>query len=349
MEPDPDWYLEHVVVASGPERALVGPVRQHQAAWLATARHARETAGELRAAVELSLRQGFVLTPDDLRRLHVAPAIPRRLVRRREWSRPRRGTISPLPLADGGHSGTCHEIAAAAAALVWPGMTISHASATAIRGLPLLKPPGRPTLTVDHWYRSCTRDDIRLHIAALWRDDFDDWFGAPITTIPRTIIDLARARGVRDGLVAADAALHEHLTTPAELRRVLARQRGWPGVQAARRAIDLADHRAESPLESLARLCLIDGGLPTPELQVWIDTAVRPYRVDMLFRAQRVIVELDGLGKYRGDPRALAEEKIRQEHLERAGYRVVRLLWDDIVRRPAESVARVRAALAARG
>jgi very-short-patch-repair endonuclease len=112
--------------------------------------------------------------------------------------------------------------------------------------------------------------------------------------------------------------------------------------------VQLADGRSESPLESLARLCLVDGGLPLPDLQVRVDTDGGPYRVDMLYRKQRVIIELDGLLKYRNDPRALVAEKRRQEHLERAGYRVIRLLWEDVLHRPAETLARVRAALAGR-
>jgi hypothetical protein len=183
------------------------------------------------------------------------------------------------------------------------------------------------------------------HIGHLGQRD-RDWFGVPVFSIERTIVDLARERGVRDGLVAADAALRERLTTRDQLEQTLALQRGWPGVRAARRVVELADGRAESPLESISRLCLLDGGLPSPDLQAWVATAVRAYRVDMLFREHKVIVEMDGLLKYRGNPRALADEKLRQEHLERAGYRVVRLLWDDVVNHSAEAVARVRAALA---
>ena len=100
-------------------------------------------------------------------------------------------------------------------------------------------------------------------------------------------------------------------------------------------------------LESLTRLCLVSGGLPTPELQAWVDTAFRRYRVDMLYRRERVVIEVDGLVKYRAAG-ALADEKRRQEYLERAGYRVVRVLWEDVINAPWTVIARVRAALAGR-
>ena len=55
-------------------------------------------------------------------------------------------------------------------------------------------------------------------------------------------------------------------------------------------------------------------------------------RVDFLFRAQRTIVEFDGLVKYGGaDGRhALIEEKRREDQLRSLGYQVVRLIWRDL-------------------
>ena len=55
-------------------------------------------------------------------------------------------------------------------------------------------------------------------------------------------------------------------------------------------------------------------------------------RVDFLFRAQRTIVEFDGLLKYGGaDGRqALVEEKRREDTLRSLGYQVVRLTWRDL-------------------
>jgi very-short-patch-repair endonuclease len=66
--------------------------------------------------------------------------------------------------------------------------------------------------------------------------------------------------------------------------------------------------------------------------------------VDALWPDRRVVLECDGLVKY-SDADALANEKKRQEALERAGYRVVRVTWDDVVNNPVETVARVLEAL----
>ena len=110
----------------------------------------------------------------------------------------------------------------------------------------------------------------------------------------------------------------------------------------------MADGRAESVLESLTRLCFIVHGLPAPQLQSWIYACGRRYRVDMFWPKARVIVEVDGLLKYRDRADALVAEKRRQENLERAGHRVIRVLWDDVVNHPAETARRVATALAGR-
>ena len=55
-------------------------------------------------------------------------------------------------------------------------------------------------------------------------------------------------------------------------------------------------------------------------------------RVDFLFRAQRTIVEFDGLLKYggAGGRQALIDEKRREDALRSLGYQVVRLTWRDL-------------------
>jgi very-short-patch-repair endonuclease len=150
------------------------------------------------------------------------------------------------------------------------------------------------------------------------------WFGADVTTLARTVVDLAR-HSRRDGLVAADAALREHLVTPEDLGKALTTAVGWPGVRAAREVVRLASPLAESPLESLVRLALHDDGFPPPQLQVRIAW----YRVDFAWPRQRVIIEADGRVKYSGDE--LWREKRREHELRRRGYTVIRVLWTDVL------------------
>ena len=168
--------------------------------------------------------------------------------------------------------------------------------------------------------------------------------GAPVTTLARTAVDLARKGPALSAVVVYDCALR--LEVPREeLEEVLRVARGWPGSKRAAAFVAFADARAESALESIGRWRMSQLGLPTPELQVPLhdDLGLMGYP-DFLFEQQRVIGEADGLLKYRQDdpdappePRdrdALAREKQREDRFRDAGYAVFRFTWDMAVRRP---------------
>jgi hypothetical protein len=291
-------------------------------------------------AARLALRQGFVLTRAQAIAVGLGPPEQRRLLHRGTWSQPRRGILSVLPA---GHPGA-PETGATAAALARPGSVITHESAAILHGLPVLTPPARPILTSDarHWGGT---DAALIRAASVPAAHRQSWYGAPLSSVARTIFDVSRASGAAAGLVVADAALAESLCTRSAVQDLCAFGEGWPGVGAARQVAELMNHLSESPLESITRLCLADGGLPPPELQARVRTERGRYRVDMLWSRERVIVEADGAVKYRDDS-ALWREKRRQEDLEQAGYRVVRVTWADVTADPERTVRRVRAALA---
>jgi very-short-patch-repair endonuclease len=240
-------------------------------------------------------------------------------------------------------------LTAVAASLAWPGAVISHESAAVVHGLPARVLPRVAILTVVRNSVTGRRSDIHARRAALGDRDIGRWFGARVTWVPRTVTDLARHDRIA-GLMAADSALREQQCTRAELDASASACAGWPGSASARWVAYNADAQSESPLESWTRAIVIDAGLPAPELQVRIQDPVDGWhcRVDMLWREQRVVLEADGKIKYasataRGNE--LWAEKRRQERLERLGYRVVRVLWDDLERHPAQTIARIQHAL----
>ncbi len=239
------------------------------------------------------------------------------------------------------------EIAAAAVALVRPGAALSHECAALAHGLDVLHVPSVATLTTGVRAHAAARSGAVVRCAALEEPDLARWFGVSITTCARTVIDTAR-RGVRDGIVVADSALRDEVVTHEELRAALTRQHRWGGIATAKRVIALASHLSESPLESLTRLFLTERGIPLPEQQRWIRTYRGWYRVDGLWPELAVILEVDGMVKYQtpsGEDHPLAEEKLRQEALERAGFTVIRVIWSDVSPRPAATDARIRAVL----
>jgi len=315
-------------------------MRARQGEWQARALELRRIApdGPVAGAVTQALRQGFVLRRRQALSAGLTESHLRRLVRRGTWSLPRHGVLAVLPHADA----IAGSLRATAAALVRPGHVVSHRSAALLHGLPLLATPHAPELTALRASTLGARTACRVRGAALAADEVTDWFGAPVTTIARTVVDLGHHHGRAAALVAADGAMHEGLLTAAALDAAVARCSGWPGICAVREVVLLVSPLAESPLESLTRLCLVDAGVLTPELQVEIIDPADGWRcrVDMLWRAARVVLEADGKVKY--TDRELWREKLRRERLERLGYRVVRALWNDVTAQPDELVQRVR-------
>jgi Protein of unknown function (DUF559) len=170
-----------------------------------------------------------------------------------------------------------------------------------------------------------------LYATDLPADQVATKFGFPVTTAARTVVDLARALEFCAGVVAADSALHQRLTTMAELRSVIARLPRRRGIARATEVVEFANMKAESPLESIARIGFKDCALPPPELQIQLGSEFEPIaRVDFYWKQYRTAAEADGAMKYDEDP-GLARRQLRRDHLLRAeGYEVVHFTWQDI-------------------
>lgn len=111
--------------------------------------------------------------------------------------------------------------------------------------------------------------------------------GLPVTSFWRTVFDCLVAFPPPDALAIADRALR---LSQASARQVVdylcSAHRGRRGVRGAVRVAALADARAESGGESIARWTMLEAGFEPPELQVWIEDPVEPgtwFRVDFLW------------------------------------------------------------------
>jgi len=211
------------------------------------------------------------------------------------------------------------------------GYAVSHLSAVATLGLPVVTSDiGR--VHVSHVGKGKSRQDRRRHVHPTVSSQEVIAYGGVLVVNPAlAVIQMASCDGLRAGIIAADAALARRLVTAGDLAHALASS-GLTGESA--RAVEMADGRSESPGESWSRLVFAGLGLPAPELQAEIrDVGGRLVgRVDFLFRAQRLIVEFDGLVKYdgAGGRQALIAEKRREDALRALGYQVVRLTWRDL-------------------
>lgn len=220
---------------------------------------------------------------------------------------------------------------------------VSHTSAAALWGLPLLRPS--PTTHVTQSWLPNRRNGAGIvrHVTRLGDGETTVRHGHPVTTLERTAVDCAMTLGLRGGLVVVDAALHVGADRGV-MATTLAALAGRRGVRVARAVLDLADDGAESPGESLTRLRLVQGGLPRPETQLAVDTHLGTLWGDLGWREQRALVEYDGRTKY-GANGAVADdllaERRREVALLEAGWRVLRVTAADL-RTPDVLAARAR-------
>jgi hypothetical protein len=137
-------------------------------------------------------------------------------------------------------------------------------------------------------------------------DEIEMVGGILVTSVARTIADLARVIAFEEAVVCTDSALFRsrkglgHRVGRSELRTALVRAPRRHGTAAAGRVFDFATDLSESVGESRSRVAIRVAGLPPPELQVVLHSAEgRPLgRVDFWWEKWGVVGEFDGRVKY---------------------------------------------------
>jgi len=302
---------------------------------------------EIRLTRQL-LADGYA--PDELRRLQRDGRLVH--VRRGAWSTPQAGAAEETT-AEARH----RLLVEAVAAQMQPGGVFSHGSAALLHGLPVwTETLERAHLTRNRSTGAKRRRDVELHTATLSAEHVTVVDGLPVTTLPRTVADLARLLPFDQAVAAGDRAAALGLDF-GHLDDVLRFQEQWPGVRQARRVADFLDARAESAGESVSRVRIGELGLPSPIPQYEVFDAVGTMigRVDFAWPDRRTIGEFDGRIKYGALLRpgerpedVVYAEKLREDALRDAGWQVVRWVWADLAR-PLEIQQRLVRAFARAG
>jgi hypothetical protein len=243
------------------------------------------------------------------------------------------------------------QVASAVSGQSAPAAVASHQTAALIHGIALFEAPDAGIVCLTRppgGYRGGGMPGVRFYSAVLPSAHLASGYGIKLTTAARTVVDLARSLPYLEGVASADSALHQRLTTKAELRRALTDCASWAGIGQARRVVEFSNERAESVFESAARVIFAEAGLTPPQLQIDIvDDAFRFIgRVDFLWQEHQTIVEADGMEKYE-DPQQARDQIRRDIRLRDAGYKVVHLTWAELFGDQARVIARIRKAFAA--
>jgi very-short-patch-repair endonuclease len=227
------------------------------------------------------------------------------------------------------------------AVLAYDGV-LSHVSAAAASGLPLLVTPEKPHLILPPHRRPRPGPPAVLHWANVSSRERQD----RITSLSRTVVDCARILPFAEALAVADAALATRHLLPEELLAEVSAMRG-AGCPNARRVAAAATPLAGSFLESILRALLISAGIEGFEPQVVVSHDGFRARVDLGHRVARLALEAEGF-EYHGSRRDFAADCYRYDELNTAGWLVLRFTYEQLIGDPAWVVATVRAALAHR-
>jgi hypothetical protein len=179
-------------------------------------------------------------------------------------------------------------------------------------------------------------------VAPLSTCDIASLDGIPVTTLTRTVLDLARTLPFLQAVPVADRALalaQSSADLQSDLQDGLQGLARWPGVRRARRTCDFADPRSGSVGESMSRVRFVERGIPAPALQyeVWDERGDLIARSDFGWEECGTVGEFDGKIKYGRllKPGQRVEdvvyaEKCREDALRDRGWQVVRWTWDDL-------------------
>ncbi|MBS9375481.1 hypothetical protein [Rhodococcus sp. B50] len=215
---------------------------------------------------------------------------------------------------------------------------ISHVSAAVMHGFDLWDVDLSRVHISREWASGGRRTgSLHLHTTSFRSDEVCRIADVSVTSVARTVVDLARTLPPDQAVASGDSALRMYPEAAASIPDALASACNRNGIAAARRIAQFLDGRSESVGESLSRLRISTAGLPAPVLQYELRTASGAFvaRPDFYWKGAGVVGEFDGRGKYGfGEPGVTAEtvhrEKLREDAIRTLGLEVVRWTWRDL-------------------
>jgi very-short-patch-repair endonuclease len=216
------------------------------------------------------------------------------------------------------------------------GAVLSHRGAA---GLWMLRPGLFLEVTAPSFRR---RPGIRIRRPALQPDEITTERGIPVTTVPRTLLDLAailRPHQLERAFNEAEVRGHTDVLSLPDLMARYPRRKGIPAIRAM---LAIEPVLTRKGFEAWFRRFVRDTELPTPRFNY----VVAGFECDCVWPEYGLIVELDGRATH-GTRLAFEQDRERDRVLRAAGWRVVRVTWRQLKRDPDAVAADLRALLAA--
>jgi very-short-patch-repair endonuclease/predicted transcriptional regulator of viral defense system len=224
-----------------------------------------------------------------------------------------------------------------------PGAVLSHQSAAALWGIR----PYRGLVEVTVPRKSRSSGSIRRHFSVLPADEVTVHDGIPVTTVPRSLFDLAAtepSQAVESALRESEyLRLHDELSLPHLLERY-PRRRGAVAVRSCLARRRESPGRIRRGLEERFTGFVDRHRLPRPRFNTLVEAGAKTYEVDCLWAEQKLIVELDGWDGH-STPTAFRADRARDRRLRVAGYSVTRIAWAQLDDEPEQLAADLRVLL----
>jgi very-short-patch-repair endonuclease len=267
-----------------------------------------------------------------------AKTIDRRVARR--WLH----VIHPGVYAVGHRALTMRGLWMAAVLAGGPGAVLSHRAAAALWGV------RRSSAIEVTSPRHLRRRGIVAHRATLPPDEVTTRAAIPVTTITRTVYDLAAVRPYHDVEAAANQAEYQQLTDTLSLGALVARHPHCRGIASLKRLIAdnaIGTRMSRSDLEIAFQAFLDAHRLPRPDAtNVHVEAGGRLHECDNVWFGARLIVELDGPGH--ATRKAFYADRADDRALTVAGWIVIRVTERDLLTDGPRLAADLAVATAAR-
>jgi len=201
----------------------------------------------------------------------------------------------------------------------------------------MVRPNSRSIIDVTDPIKSRTWDEIRRHHRPLPADEVTMEDGIPVTTVPRTIFDLAATEDSEVvGSMIQEMEFGE-LRDPLSLWDLVRRYPRRRGVARVRLALERLEDEPEGRKKSLLEERFVPFlrayRLPLPRFNYLIVVGTKRYEVDCHWPEAGEIVELDGWQGHKTRT-AFREDRARDRKLRVAGYGVTRLTWNQLEDEP---------------
>jgi len=223
-----------------------------------------------------------------------------------------------------------------------PDAVLSHHSAAALWGI---RPSSRTIIDVTCPRRSRSWQGIRRHYKALPPDEVTTRDGIPVTTMPRTIFDLAATEPLNVVKALLREAEFKELHDRLSLWDLVERYRGRRGIRKVVAVLEgLKDEpvgELKNPLEERFAPYLRRHRLPLPHFNDWIVLEDKRFQVDCHWQGTDQIVELDGWQAHKTRS-AFREDRARDRILHVHGFTVTHLTWNQLDDEPAAIAADLR-------